>query len=148
MPAQKQCSPPDDALAGHFLTLAEWHSIFLCFSTGVCRSYSWLTVQSVVDAVDEVGRAGWQADQVSLVLLGNVLQLVIHSRNVVNVGHLTVGAVRADQAGNGGEHARKLAVGLDVGVVDVNLVSATQVPGSLLEPYYKGSLLILVRVLL
>ena len=93
-----------------------------------------LTVQSVVDAVDEVGRAGWQAHQVSLVLLGNVLELVIHSRNVVNVGHLTVGAVSANQAGNGGEHARKLAVGLDVGVVDVNLVSATQVPYSPKKP--------------
>ena len=136
MPAKKQgqCAPPDDALAGLFLTLAVQHSMFVCFFPQWLQHRPWLTVQSVVDAVDEVGRAGWQAHQVSLVLLGNVLELVIHSRNVVNVGHLTVGAVSANQAGNGGEHARKLAVGLDVGVVDVNLVSATQVPYSPKKP--------------
>ena len=84
-------------------------------------------VQAVVDAIDEVGRAGRQADQVALVLLGDVLELIGHARDVVDVGNLAVRAMGADETRDGREHARELAVGLDVGVVDVDLVRSPKV---------------------
>ena len=60
-------------------------------------SRAWKTVKlplssvvAVVDAVNEVCRVGWQANQVALVLLHDVLQLVLHAWDVVDVRDLLV----------------------------------------------------------
>merc|ERR1740129_1192110 len=84
-------------------------------------------VHAVVDAVDEVGLVRGQGDEVALVLLEDGLDLLVDARDVVDLRHLLEGAVRGDEARRRGEEAGKLAVGLDVGVVDVHLVRAAEV---------------------
>mmetsp|Transcript_42119 Transcript_42119/g.91803 ORF Transcript_42119/g.91803 Transcript_42119/m.91803 type:complete len:214 (-) Transcript_42119:58-699(-) len=84
-------------------------------------------VHAVVDAVEEVGRARGQADEVLLVLLHDVLHLVLQARDVVDVTHGIVGAMGGNLTSCRGVHAWELAVCLHVGVVDVHLVSAAEV---------------------
>mmetsp|Transcript_78155 Transcript_78155/g.141034 ORF Transcript_78155/g.141034 Transcript_78155/m.141034 type:complete len:242 (+) Transcript_78155:129-854(+) len=83
-------------------------------------------VHAVVDAVNEVGRVGRQAHEVLLVLLDDLHEPWVDIGDAEDVADVIVWAMGADDGRCSGEHARELAVGLDVGVVDVHPVAAAQ----------------------
>merc|ERR1719323_47537 len=92
-----------------------------------CQSSCSSTIHPVVDPVDEVCWVCGCDHQISLVLLDDRLDPVVHVWDVVDIGNLLVWAVRGYGASSSGEHARELAVGLHVGVVDVDLVGPAEV---------------------
>ena len=87
----------------------------------------YLTVQAVVDAVDDVLGSGLLSGESALVLLDDVLLSGGKSRDVVEVGDRLVGSVGDDLSGGAGVHAGQTKVGTDVGVVDVNDGSTSEV---------------------
>ena len=86
-----------------------------------------LTVESVVENVDDVvGRRGLGGES-RFVLLHHSFLVFLKTLDVVDVGDGLVGSVGDNLSGDGRVHAGHLQVNTDVGVVDINDVGSTQV---------------------
>merc|ERR1719183_1278664 len=86
-----------------------------------------LAVQAVVDAVDDVRQLRRANEEARLVLLDDVLLLLRHALDVVEVADRLVRAVGADLARRARVHPRELDVHAHVRVVDVDLLRAADV---------------------
>lgn len=100
-----------------------WHDVVIRFHL---TSIS-LTVESVVDAINDIHGAGFKSDEAAFVLLDDGLFLFGKSLDAVNVGNGLVRSVGGDLSGDRGVHARKLGVDANVGVVDVDLGRSSEV---------------------
>jgi len=86
-----------------------------------------LTVQAVVDAIDDIVSGRLQGGEAALVLLHDILFLAGEAGDIVDVADRVVWAVGSDLAGRARVHAGHLQVDADVGVVDVDDLSTAKV---------------------
>jgi len=87
---------------------------------------SYLTIKSVVDAVNDVVSRWLLGSEAALVFLDQFLLLSSKSRNVVDLTDSGIRSVGRNLSGHGGVHALHLQVDTHVGVVDINNAGSSQ----------------------